>query len=106
MLAADLPVLLPRFTLLQNPDDLLLAKSLPLHREFPLSIYGNPHFRGGTIFGGYVTYSLSWNTATVTNGAHTLTARATDAAGNQTSSSPITVNVNNYHASGCNHVTQ
>ena len=40
-------------------------------------------------------HSVSWNTATVSNGAHTLTARARDGAGNQTSSSPITVNVSN-----------
>ena len=36
-----------------------------------------------------------WNTATVSNGSHTLTARARDAAGNQTTSSSVTVNVSN-----------
>jgi hypothetical protein len=40
-------------------------------------------------------YSVSWNTATVSNGSHTLTARARDAAGNQTTSSAITVSVSN-----------
>ena len=40
-------------------------------------------------------YSVSWNTATVSNGSHTLTARARDAAGNQTTSSSVTVNVSN-----------
>jgi Big-like domain-containing protein/fibronectin type III domain protein len=40
-------------------------------------------------------FSDPWDTATVSNGAHTLTARARDAAGNQTISSPITVNVSN-----------
>src|SRR5262249_11665476 len=40
-------------------------------------------------------YSVSWNTSAVANGTHTLTARARDAAGNQTSSTAITVNVNN-----------
>ena len=40
-------------------------------------------------------YGLSWDTRTVTNGAHTLTARARDAAGNIAVSSPITVNVAN-----------
>src|SRR5690606_980480 len=39
-------------------------------------------------------YSFSWNTATVSNGNHTLTAIARDAEGN-TSSSSISVNVNN-----------
>jgi concanavalin A-like lectin/glucanase superfamily protein/Big-like domain-containing protein len=40
-------------------------------------------------------YSVSWNTATASNGSHTLTARARDAAGNQTTSSAITVSVSN-----------
>lgn len=40
-------------------------------------------------------YSVSWNTTTTTNGSHTLTAIARDAAGNTTTSSSIVVNVNN-----------
>jgi hypothetical protein len=40
-------------------------------------------------------YSVSWNTTAATNGSHTLTACARDAAGNQTTSSPITVTVSN-----------
>jgi hypothetical protein len=40
-------------------------------------------------------YSISWNTTTVTNGNHTLTARARDAAGNTTTSVPVAVTVNN-----------
>ena len=40
-------------------------------------------------------YSVTWNTTTATNGAHTLTARARDAAGNTTTSAPVTVNVAN-----------
>jgi len=40
-------------------------------------------------------YSVSWNTTTIANGNHTLTARAKDAAGNTTTSSPVVVNVNN-----------
>jgi hypothetical protein len=39
-------------------------------------------------------YSVTWNTTTATPGAHTLTARARDAAGN-TGSSSVTVTVNN-----------
>ncbi len=39
-------------------------------------------------------YSFSWNTTTVANGSHTLTATATDAAGNSASSS-VSVTVNN-----------
>ena len=40
-------------------------------------------------------YSVSWNTATVTNGTHTLYAKARDAAGNLGTSSTITVTVSN-----------
>ena len=40
-------------------------------------------------------YGLAWDTRTVSNGAHTLTARARDAAGNLTTSAPVTVNVAN-----------
>jgi hypothetical protein len=40
-------------------------------------------------------YSVSWNTTTATNGNHTLTARARDAAGNNATSAGVTVNVNN-----------
>ena len=40
-------------------------------------------------------YSVSWNTTTVTNGSYSLTARARDAAGNITTSAPVTVTVSN-----------
>jgi hypothetical protein len=40
-------------------------------------------------------YSASWNTTTVSNGNHTLTAVARDAAGNQTTSAAVTVTVSN-----------
>ncbi len=40
-------------------------------------------------------YSISWNTITVTNGNHTLTARARDAAGNASTSAGVIVNVIN-----------
>jgi hypothetical protein len=40
-------------------------------------------------------YSVSWNTMTVANGVQTLTAVARDAAGNQTTSSAISVSLNN-----------
>jgi len=42
-----------------------------------------------------LAYSLSWNTRAVANGAHTLLAKAYDAGGNVTSSSPIAVTVYN-----------
>ena len=40
-------------------------------------------------------YSISWNTTTATNGSHSLTAVARDAAGNTTTSSAVTVTVDN-----------
>jgi hypothetical protein len=40
-------------------------------------------------------YSISWNTSGTTNGTHTLTAVARDAAGNSKTSTAITVTVNN-----------
>src|SRR5205809_507118 len=40
-------------------------------------------------------YSVSWNTTTASNGSHTLTAVARDAAGNRTTSAAVTVTVFN-----------
>jgi hypothetical protein len=40
-------------------------------------------------------YSISWSTPTAANGAHTLSARARDAAGNQTTSATVGVTVSN-----------
>jgi hypothetical protein len=40
-------------------------------------------------------YSVSWDTTSATNGPHTLTARARDAAGNMATSTSVTVNVAN-----------
>ncbi|MEP6601396.1 MAG: Ig-like domain-containing protein, partial [Nitrospirota bacterium] len=40
-------------------------------------------------------YSVTWNTTTATNGTHSLTAVARDAAGNSTTSSAVNVTVNN-----------
>ena len=45
-------------------------------------------------------YSVSWNTTTASNGSHTLTARARDAAGNSTTSTPVTVTVDNQAPTG------
>ena len=39
--------------------------------------------------------TFAWNTAAVSNGAHTLTARAYDAAGNVATSAPVAVTVAN-----------
>jgi hypothetical protein len=40
-------------------------------------------------------YSVTWNTTTVANGTHTITAVASDAAGNSTTSSSVSVTVSN-----------
>src|SRR5258708_5707746 len=40
-------------------------------------------------------YSISWNTGTASNGSHTIAAVARDAAGNRTTSAPVTVTVSN-----------
>jgi hypothetical protein len=40
-------------------------------------------------------YEVAWDTTTASNGSHTLTARARDAAGNTSTSTPVTVTVSN-----------
>ncbi len=45
-------------------------------------------------------YSLSWNTTSVVNGTHTLSARARDAAGNTTVATNVTVTVSNSQSTG------
>src|SRR5207249_5379466 len=52
----------------------------------------------GANLGAEVTsgpYSVSWDTTTASNGSHTLTARARDAAGNATTSNAVTATVSN-----------
>ncbi len=52
-------------------------------------------YDGGTVIGTDTTapYSVSWSTLLVAKGKHTLTARATDVAGNVTTSAPVSVTV-------------
>src|SRR5206468_304429 len=50
---------------------------------------------GAEVTGAGPSYSLSWNTAGASNGAHSLAARARDAAGNTTTSSAVAVSVSN-----------
>src|SRR5262249_58984312 len=59
---------------------------------------GVPYFVDGTAVGSQVTaapYTYSWDTTKLANGTHTLTATATDAAGNATTSSAVSVIVDN-----------
>ena len=50
---------------------------------------------GSAVTGAGPVYSYSWNTATAANGTHTLTAVASDAAGNTAVSASVSVTVNN-----------
>lgn len=52
---------------------------------------------GTTVVGSDTTepFSMSWNSTTVSNGTHAVTARATDDAGNVTTSAPVSVVVEN-----------
>jgi hypothetical protein len=55
-------------------------------------------YRGGTTLIGSDTtspYSVSWDTTGVANGSYSLTSRAFDAAGNNTTSTAVSVTVNN-----------
>ena len=52
----------------------------------------------GTSLGSAITavpYSISWNTSAIANGNHTLTATAIDTGGLKTTSTPVSVTVNN-----------
>ena len=65
-----------------------------------ISVIGVQFLLDGAALGAEVTgagpsYSLSWNTAGASNGAHSLAARARDAAGNTTTSSAVAVSVSN-----------
>ena len=53
-------------------------------------------YDGGSVIGTATSapYSVSWNLIGAAKGTHTLTARAYDAAGNVTTSAPISVKVN------------
>jgi hypothetical protein len=50
---------------------------------------------GSEIVGGGPNYTTTWNTVGVSNGTHTLSARATDAAGNTAVSADVSVTVSN-----------
>jgi hypothetical protein len=63
-----------------------------------VSVTGVQFRLDGTNLGAQDTgapYAVSWNTTLAANGAHTLTAVARDAAGNTTTSAPVTVTVAN-----------
>jgi len=64
-----------------------------------VSVVGVQFKLDGANLGAEVTtapYAVSWNTASVPNAVHTLTAVARDAAGNTSTSSAVTVRVRNH----------
>lgn len=63
-----------------------------------VGVAGVQFFLDGTALGAEDTtapHAVTWETTTAPNGPHSLTARARDAAGNQTTSAPVGVNVSN-----------
>src|SRR5262249_43143784 len=63
-----------------------------------VGVVGVQFYLNGSDFGTEditAPYTFSWNTYSVANGTYTLTAIARDAAGNYTTSSAATINVNN-----------
>jgi hypothetical protein len=50
---------------------------------------------GAEVTGSGPTYTTSWNTTTATNGTHTISARARDAAGNTSTAANISVTISN-----------
>lgn len=63
-----------------------------------VGVGGVQFFLDGALLGAEDTsapYSVSWNTTSASDGSHVLSSRARDAAGNQTTSAPVTVTVDN-----------
>ncbi|OGG57073.1 MAG: hypothetical protein A3F84_04570 [Candidatus Handelsmanbacteria bacterium RIFCSPLOWO2_12_FULL_64_10] len=63
-----------------------------------VGIAGVQFFLDGAVLGAeerYAPYEIWWNTATAADGTHTITAVARDAAGNRTTSAPVTFTVRN-----------
>jgi hypothetical protein len=63
-----------------------------------VGVVGVQFLLDGAALGAEVTaapYTMAWNTLPVSNGAHTLSARARDAAGNTTTSATVSVTVSN-----------
>src|SRR5205814_165079 len=63
-----------------------------------VGVRGGQFFVDGTAVGSVDTtapYTYSWNTTGLTNGTHSLTAKASDAAGSSTLSAAVNVTVNN-----------
>jgi hypothetical protein len=79
----------------QNGGTVFLSVTLQASASDTSGVTQVVFYDGGTVIGTDTTapYSVSWNTLLVAKGKHTLTARATDRAGNVTTSAPISVTV-------------
>jgi hypothetical protein len=79
-----------------NGATLFLSATLQASASDNVGVTQVVFYDGGTVIGTDTTapYSVSWNLVGVSKGTHTLTAKAHDAAGNVTTSAPISVKVN------------
>ncbi|WNG25329.1 S8 family serine peptidase [Cystobacter fuscus] len=79
-----------------NGASLFLSATLQASGSDNVGVTQVVFYDGGTVIGTDTTapYSVSWSLLLVSKGMHTLTARAHDAAGNVTTSAPISVKVN------------
>jgi len=81
-----------------NGDTVTGTKTVSANATDNVGVLGVQFLLDGVSLGAEVTaapYSISWNSATVANGSHTLAARARDAAGNQTTSAPVGITTSN-----------
>ncbi len=79
-----------------NGASLFLSATLQASANDNVGVTQVVFYDGATVIGTDTTapYSVSWNLLAVSKGTHTLTAKAHDAAGNVTTSAPVSVKVN------------
>jgi hypothetical protein len=79
-----------------NGASLFLSATLQASASDNVGVTQVVFYDGATVIGTDTTapYSVSWNLLAVSKGTHTLTAKAHDAAGNVTTSAPVSVKVN------------
>jgi hypothetical protein len=79
-----------------NGASLFLSATLQASANDNVGVTQVVFYDGATLIGTDTTapYSVSWNLLNVSKGTHTLTAKAHDAAGNVTTSVPVSVKVN------------
>jgi len=79
----------------QNGASVFLSTTLQANASDTNGVTQVVFYDGATVIGTDTTapYSVSWSTLLVAKGTHTLTARATDVAGNVTTSAAVSVTV-------------